>query len=190
MKPRLWMLSLLVVLAACQSSEQAPQPSAAASAASPPVSQSVDALAPASYAGYGDMRFGMDEAAFRKAWSGELKGSPAPGSTCVLLTPRWVKTPPEIAFMLEQGHFVRYDVTTAKEAAPGGGKVGMSQEALRALYGDKAKELPDKYDPHASQWRVEGDTGSVLLFEIGADGKVNKWRVGVPPQVDYVEGCS
>jgi hypothetical protein len=30
----------------------------------------------------------------------------------------------------------------------------------------------------------------VLLFATDADGRVNEWRIGVPPQVDYVEGCS
>ncbi|HWI23748.1 MAG TPA: lectin, partial [Lysobacter sp.] len=30
----------------------------------------------------------------------------------------------------------------------------------------------------------------VLVFETDAAGKVTAWRAGVPPQVDYVEGCS
>ena len=30
----------------------------------------------------------------------------------------------------------------------------------------------------------------VLLFETNAEGNVASWRIGVPPQVDYVEGCS
>jgi len=29
-----------------------------------------------------------------------------------------------------------------------------------------------------------------LLFETDAAGKITRWRVGVPPQIDYVEGCS
>ncbi|SFS08290.1 hypothetical protein SAMN05216570_2382 [Dyella sp. OK004] len=186
---------LASLLAACsgdQPGTQAPSPAstATASTAAPPAAPAVDALAMASFTGYGDMRFGMDEAAFRKAWGGELKGQPpVAGSTCTYLYPKWVKAPAEIGFMLEGGHFVRYDVTTAKEIAPGGGKIGMDKAQLLALYGSKAQEQPDKYVPDASTLRVEGDNHGIVLFELGADGKVNKWRVGVPPQVDYVEGC-
>lgn len=197
MKPdRIVAAGLLVsLLAACSnggSDTQAPPPVSAATTASAasPAAPATDALAMASFAGYGDMRFGIDEAAFRKAWGGDLKGQPpAAGSSCTYLYPKWVKTPAEIGFMLEGGHFVRYDVTSAKETAPGGGKIGMDKAQLLALYGGKAQEQPDKYVPSASTLRVEGDDHSVVLFELGADGKVTKWRVGVPPQVDYVEGC-
>jgi len=193
---RMLVASLAVaILAACHSGEPVPQASSPAPAAT--VASAASARAPASgplsmasFAGYGDMRFGMDDASFRKAWSGELKGEPpAPGATCTYLYPTWVKTPSEIAFMFEGGKFVRYDVRTAKDVAPGGGKVGMDKAKLLALYNGKLLEQPDKYVSGASTLRVEGDDYGVLLFEVGADGKVNKWRVGIPPQIDYVEGC-
>jgi hypothetical protein len=31
--------------------------------------------------------------------------------------------------------------------------------------------------------------GSELQGDAAADGKATVWRVGLPPQVDYVEGC-
>jgi hypothetical protein len=31
---------------------------------------------------------------------------------------------------------------------------------------------------------------SALVFEVDPSGKATDWRIGVPPQVDYVEGCS
>ena len=38
------------------------------------------------------------------------------------------------------------------------------------------------------------DAGDVaptrLVFEVDAAGKVTSWRVGLSPQVEYVEGCS
>jgi hypothetical protein len=107
-----------------------------------------------------------------------------------MFAPKWARTPPELAFMLEHGHFVRYDVRSDKEAAPGGGKVGMDKAQVLALYGDKVLESPAKYEAGASTLRVEGSDNGVLIFDIGADSKVKAWRVGVMPQIDYVEGCS
>ena len=145
----------------------------------------------AHYDGYGDMRFGMDDAAFDRAWGGELKATtPAAGSSCISKRPQWVKTPADFAFMFDGGHFVRYDIGTAKEAAPGGGKVGMSEAQIRALYA-QVDAQPHKYVDGAKYLRVKAPQGdAVLVFETDAGGKVTRWHVGVPPQVDYVEGCA
>lgn len=159
--------------------------------AKPAVAASAQAgpLQAASYSGYGDLHFGLSEADFRKNW-GDLKGGPtAAGSTCKILYPIWIRQmPPDIGFMFEGDKFVRFDVRTAKEAAPGGGKVGMTLEQIAALY-PAAQKQPQKYDADAVDMRVSGDNGAALLFEVDKSGKVNAWRVGLPPQVDYVEGC-
>jgi predicted small lipoprotein YifL len=180
---------LAMSLAACGGGGPAVPPSAPSASASAPVSAPGD-LAQASFAGFGTMRFGMDEAAFRRAWGGELMSRPpAPGSTCTYFYPVWSKAPPELAFMFEQGRFVRYDVTGSKEIAPGGGTVGMSRDELMRRYRRQGEEQPDKYQSGASTYRVRGDGDAAVVFEIGTEGIVKKWRVGVPPQVDYVEGC-
>jgi hypothetical protein len=140
--------------------------------------------------GYGDMRFGMDEAAFRRAWQGDLAGTVDAAGGCSVLRPVWVKQPRDFGFLFEQGHFARYDVGTAKEAAPGGGKVGMDVAGIRARYGDRVQATPHKYVAGAQYLRVAAPDGkSALVFETDATGKVTRWRVGVPPQIDYVEGC-
>lgn len=186
-------------------SPTAEAPPVAASSARPAVATSAPATsaadAMASYDGYGDLRFGMDEAAFEKAsfnkassnkaLGGELKGAPEQGSTCFYKTPTWVKSPRDFAFMFEAGHFVRYDVGSAKELAPGGGKVGMDEAQIRALYGTRVEAQPHKYVDGAKYQRIAAPQGpGVLVFETDAQGKVTRWHVGVPPQVDYVEGCS
>lgn len=152
-------------------------------------SEPANPLQAASYSGYGDLHFGLSEADFRKSW-GDLKDGPAAaGSACKILYPIWVKQmPPDIGFMFEGDKFVRYDVRTAKEAAPGGGKVGMTAEQIATLY-PSAQKQPQKYDADAIDMRVPGDSGAALLFEVDKSGKVNAWRVGLPPQIDYVEGC-
>jgi opacity protein-like surface antigen len=160
-----------------------------AAPAKPAVAASAPAIQAAGYGGYGDLHFGLSEADFRKNW-GDLKGGPpAAGSTCMILYPIWItQMPADIGFMFEGDKFVRFDIRTAKEAAPGGGKVGMTAEQLLALY-PAAQKQPQKYYPDAFTLRVAGDGGAALVFEIGKDGKVTAWRVGLPPQIDYVEGC-
>ena len=145
---------------------------------------------PARYDGYGDMRFGMDEAAFGQAWGGELKGAPGQDSSCFYKTPKWANQSAEVAFMFEGGRFVRYDVGTAKDTAPGGGKVGMSEARIRTLYGARVEAQPHKYVDGAKYLRIAAPQGDgVLVFETDAQGNMTRWHVGVPPQVDYVEGC-
>jgi hypothetical protein len=195
---RLAPVACTLLLAACGHGEPpAGAPASAATAAGQPVAAS-SATSPeaqisatlARYDGYGDLRFGMDEQAFAKAWQGELKRLGPAGDACFYQTPRWVKTPSDFAFMFERGRFVRYDVGTPKETAPGGGRVGMDAAQLHALYGARLDESPHKYVPGAKVMRVSAPQGhGVLVFETDAQGRVTRWRAGVPPQVDYVEGC-
>lgn len=166
----------------------APAPTATADAAAP---ATPDALA--RFDGYGNMKLGstIDEA--KTAWAGELKeGAPAAGSTCHYLSPKSASTPSEFGFMMEDGKFVRYDVGNATEIAPGGGKVGMVVEQLKLLYGDALQSAPHKYVEGGKVFSVAAPDGAPakLVFEADGVGKVTAWRVGLPPQVDYVEGCS
>ncbi|MBB5942918.1 lectin [Xanthomonas sp. 3307] len=141
--------------------------------------------------GYGDLRLGMPVAQARAAWGGELDGQPSAGSSCYVLRPRWAKDNNQFGLMVEGDKLVRYDVRTAKETAPGGGKVGMDLAQLRALYAGRLEEQPHKYVEGAKVLRVRGEASQpgVLVFETDAAGKAVAWRVGLPPQVDYVEGC-
>jgi hypothetical protein len=154
--------------------------------------QGIATAGQAGFAGYGDMKLGstVDEA--KAAWGGELNGKPNEGSTCYYLTPKWVKKPSDFAFMAEDGKFVRYDVGTDKEAAPGGGKVGMTVEELQKLYRNALQSSPHKYVDGGQYLSIaaSGVAPSKLVFETDAAGKVTAWRVGLTPQVDYVEGCS
>jgi hypothetical protein len=183
-------LAAALLLAGCGQADRtaAPTPAPTAAATAAAVPDAADAMA--RYDGYGDLWFGMDEAAFATAWGGALNGAAQAGSDCFYKTPQWVKRPADFAFMFEGGRFVRYDVGTAKETAPGGGKVGMDVAQIRALYGERIQSQPHKYVVGASYLRIATPQGeSALVFETDAQGKVTHWRVGVPPQVDYVEGC-
>lgn len=151
------------------------------------------AAGPITFAGFGPASFGADDEAVRMAWGKDLGDVHAgePGG-CYYLFPQ---PKPEgsyrLGFMIEGNKFARIDVATAEIVAPGGGKVGMGAEEIGRLYAGRIDEQPHKYDPDGKYLRIRDSAGGagVLLFEISA-GKVSEWRIGIPPQVDYVEGCS
>ncbi|MGH8212418.1 MAG: lectin, partial [Rhodanobacteraceae bacterium] len=88
--------------------------------------------------------------------------------------------------------FVRVDVKAdSKVAAPGGGRVGMDAQQIEKLYAGRVHASPGKYDPAAKILSVTPprikDVG--LVFETDDSGVVKSWRIGVDPQIDFVEGC-
>lgn len=163
-----------------------PEPGAA-----PPPSTPGDVVL-ARFDGYGDLRFGMSAEEAKQAWAGELKALPNDIEVCHYLSPKSVKVPSDFALMIENGKFVRYDIGTDREPAPGGGRAGMSADEIRALYAGRVEEQAHKYVEGGKYLRVRDAAGGdgVLLFEADAAGTITAWRAGVVPQVDYVEGCS
>ncbi|OAX59996.1 hypothetical protein [Xanthomonas graminis] len=218
MKPTLPAAALLLLaLSACDKAPPAPPPAPPAPATAnddalpPPALDQPDTDVPPAQApavamppqmaqaegqlarddGYGDLRLGMSAAQARAAWGGELDGQPGAAGGCHVLKPRWAKGSADFGLMFEADKLVRYDVRTAKETAPGGGKVGMDLAQLRALYAGRVQEQPHKYIEGGKVLRIAGANAQsgVLVFETDAAGKATAWRVGLPPQVDYVEAC-
>ena len=194
----------LAVLALTACNRQAPnaqQPEAntPAPAAQPASATPAIAAKPATmetgpgFNGYGGAQFGMTAQETRTAWAEPLSGTePAHPGDCYQLSPSSATSPRELSVMLEGDKFVRYDVGTDAETAPGGGKVGMTADQIRSLYSGRIREQPAKYVPGGTDLRVsaDDDSGSALVFEADAAGKVTGWRVGQSPAVDYAEGCS
>jgi hypothetical protein len=179
MKAWIPIAALALLVTACQE----PPPTA-----DPPAADS-DAI---TFRGFGPAAFGADAQQVRTAWDGDLEAAPPESEGCHYLMPQ---PPPaggyRIAFMIEGGRFVRIDVRAADIVAPGGGRVDMTAEEIGALYPGRVEERPHKYVEGGKYLRIHGESGSaVLLFSADADGRVSEWRIGVPPQVDYVEGCS
>jgi len=139
--------------------------------------------------GYGDTAFGMDETAFRKAWGGDLSSDEFEDkASCFHLWPKGQKTSAELAFMFGDARFARYSTEDPKLTAPGGGRIGMSRGEIGKLYPGHVEEEPHKYTDGKYLRIADGE--NVLVFETDGSGKVTEWRVGVPPYVDYVEGCA
>lgn len=159
------------------------------------VPHAASSLAPlsASFEGFGPVPFGAGPEDLREAWTGEIEGGPNPvdPQACYYLFPQ---PRPEdgfgTAFMIEGGRFVRVDVDQAGAEAPGGGRIGMEAARIHDLYPGQVEERPHKYLDGGLYLRVvPDDSPAVLVFEVTPDGFVHGWRVGLPPQVDYVEGC-
>lgn len=209
MKPQfLFSTALIWTLAACQPTPSSdagagptPAPAATATPAEPAAPVAVtepaarftsDPAQQATLSGFGDMKLGSTAAEAKAAWSGELKPLGNDTDTCHYLVPKWAKDGRELAFMIENDRFVRYDVGSARETAPGGGRIGMTVEELQLLYHGELQATPHKYVEGAQYLAIDthGVAPTRLVFETDAAHKVIGWRVGLSPQVDYVEGCS
>ena len=92
--------------------------------------------------------------------------------------------------MVEDGRIVRVDVRDHRVVTPRGARVGMSLDTVRALYGNRLRTLPHKYnDGHYLIFVAAEDSLRRLVFETNAD-TITTWRMGLFPQVEYVEGCA
>lgn len=188
------LLAALVLLAACQRNAEAPPAPAATAKAAPAVAaeeaQPVDTVG---FQGFGPAHFGDNEEAVRKAWGRPLSASGSEPAECLQLfpDPRPVQSY-GTSFMLVHGRFVRYDVDSDLYPAPGGARVGSSADDVRERYSGRVQEIPHKYVEGAKYFVVSTVEGGParLIFEVGPDGLVIRWRIGLPPAVDYVEGCS
>ena len=144
--------------------------------------------------GYGPLRFGMTAGEMRRAWGATLHGEPPEGAAdaCHYLNVVGAGATPSLAFMLDGGRFVRYEVSSDALPAPGGGRRGMTEAELQALYKGSLQASPHEYVDGGKYlaFDTSGVAPSRLVFETDAQGTVTGWRVGLSPQVDYVEGCS
>src|SRR5690606_37408599 len=113
------------------------------------------------FAGFGPARFGATAEEVRQAWGGGLGDEqPAEAGGCHYLIPQPLGSEGyRTAFMIEGDRFARIDVRDASVTAPGGAKVGMSGDQVRALYEGRVEEQPHKYDPQGKVLRVSDAGG-------------------------------
>lgn len=103
---------------------------------------------------------------------------------------RAAEAPDSMLFMVESGRLVRVDVTGGSAATPEGARIGDSESRIVSLY-PAATRGPHKYTDGA-YLTVSGagaDSTSKLVFETDGE-RVTRYRAGIAPAVDYVEGCS
>lgn len=146
--------------------------------------------------GIGPLRVGMTFDEARAALGGDLRmNDPVTGmeegpDRCD--HPRSARLPAGVRVMVDGGRVVRVQVDSASVATAEGARVGDREARIRQLYAGRVAVQPHKYtDGHYLVVRPAepSDTTHLLIFE--TDGRVvERFRAGVRPQVEYVEGCS
>jgi hypothetical protein len=100
--------------------------------------------------------------------------------------------PAGVSLMTEAGRIVRVDVDDSSAVATAeGARVGATEAGVLALY-PGARVEPHKYEDGHYLVVIPGapaDTLHRLVFET-ARGVVTRFRGGLAPAVEYVEGCS
>jgi hypothetical protein len=160
----------------------APAPGAANAARETPSDTMVTAR------GIGALVTGMTVAEASAALRGALvlpAGADSAGCTYAF----WRGGPAGVRVMVENGRVARVDVDSAGIRTVAGAGVGDSEERVERLYGGRATVSPHKYeDGHYVTVTDPMDSTFALVFET-RDGTVTRYRAGLRPQVDYVEGC-
>jgi hypothetical protein len=191
-------LSLTLLLAACSAADRAPaagRNTDSAPAASSPRDSTPVAASPTTGTwvvrlhGAGSMVFGATLAEANRASGGKFA---APGGQAGCASVRVPGSPPGMRFMVETGHVVRVDVDSVGVMTDRSAGVGMSETDVQHAYGDSLRVMPQKYDPagHYLIYTPAQPADSSLRIVFETDGKtVTRYRAGVEPAVEYVEGC-
>ena len=140
--------------------------------------------------GAGPIRFGMSLAEAREA-TGNVLGGGRGAVGCAWVVPPGV--PRGMRFMVENGRVERVDVDSIGARTDRGAGVGMSEADIRRLYPESLVVQPHKYDETGhyliSVPSEPADSSLRVVFE--TDGqRVLRFRAGLRPAVEYVEGCS
>jgi len=96
----------------------------------------------------------------------------------------------DFSLMIIDGKVARIEVRGESTLTTlSGAHVGMTEEALRSLYGPALESQPHKYDERGRVFVLKSSAGSHgLRFETSA-GKVTVMHAGPWEHLNYVEGC-
>lgn len=137
--------------------------------------------------GAGPIRFGMTVLDAATAAGVPLTTG---GDGCSYVAPS--TAPPGLRFMIENDRVVRADVDSVGTLTDRGAAIGMTEAEIRRLYPESLVVMPHKYLTTGTYLiHVPGepaDSAYRILFELDS-GRVVRYRAGLVPQVEYVEGC-
>ena len=104
----------------------------------------------------------------------------------------WSGGPSGVHVMFDQHRIARIDVDTASITTTAGARIGDVEARIEQLYPGRVKVTPHKYeDGHylTVTPSAAADKQFRIVFET-ARGRVTRYRAGLMPSVEYVEGCS
>ncbi len=184
-------LAPLLLLVACgESRSAASSDSSLTSAKAIPGAERIVGPKDLTEYGIGPVRVGMTLAEVAGATSSGIHLVGTDSTECSYLN--WRDGPPGVLIMAEGGRVVRVDVRNPAITTPEGIKIGSTEAEVQQQYAGQVEVLPHKYtDGHyfVVTPRNPADSDLRLVFE--TDGrKVEAFRGGRMPQVQYVEGCS
>jgi hypothetical protein len=188
------LVPLVAVGDACRNGEQrradSPAATAPAAAGTAPPGDSSPAAWRVTERGLGPLRAGMAVAEAARALGGALS-SPASAAECDYAD--WRGGPPGVRVMTERGRVARVEVVGGAVATDAGARIGDSAARVRELYAGRVAETPHKYVAGAQYLTVTpaspADSAFRIVFETGSTGRVTRYRAGLRPPVEYVEGC-
>lgn len=191
------MLVVLLFGAACakpadtsaDSLQAVPQPSATNPTAGSPPSESAQWRL--TEYGIGPLRAGMTFAEANVALNGALKAAAGANlAECDYVT--WEGGPPGVRVMVVDGKIGRVETSDTSIATAAGARVGDSEARIQSLYPGRVTVTPHKYsDGHylIVKSANAADSLNFIIFETEMQ-TVTKFRGGLMPSVEYVEGCS
>jgi hypothetical protein len=173
--------------AARESSAAPAAPATAAPAPPPPASPTYTVTEH----GIGPLRAGMTFAEASAALGGALRIPAGVDTTgCDYLV--WSDGPPGVHVMFDEHHIARVDVDTTSVATAAGARVGDDEARIKRLYPGQVTVTQHKYEDGHYLTVVPpapADKRYRIIFET-ARGRVTRYRAGMTPSVEYVEGCS
>lgn len=184
---------LAVPCAACAKKDAAPSGESAAIAPEPAAATPAPSGQPVvTEYGYGALRAGMPFAAVNDSLKGALKADPKANlAECEFV--KWEGGPTGLLVMVVDNKIARVDVVDGSTVQTSiGAKIGDSEEQIQSLYPGRVTVTPHKYtDGHYLTVKAANAADSLYLIVFETDkGKVTRYRAGIKPGVEYIEGCS
>lgn len=93
----------------------------------------------------------------------------------------------DVGYMLVDGTVQRIDIRAPGVATGEAVQVGMQAGAVEGIYPDLERQ-PNKYSEY-DDLIVQLSGEAKLIMETDENGLIASYRIGLPPAVDYVEGC-
>ena len=142
-----------------------------------------------SFLGLDSLRVGETIAALERATGEKFALRRGEDVACRYVRPK--NLPVGVKVMVVNDTLVRVDVDSGPVVTEKGIGVGSADSAVRAAYGGALEAAPNKYaPPPASDLIVTSPDDSLRRIVFESDGaKVKRYRAGMRPAVDFVEGC-